>query len=155
MIFLSYVRNQISFSSWSLVVWCNLSRLYKSRPKMYCSIIYIVHCRYESYLNYRVATRQKRISSVSSINLLLSFSFSLSLSLSQLSRWNMLLNSFYFGMLYMSTFSRWLTFTVIFSLISRSYIDLARLPSYIKDIILFVFLWAVDTIFSTYHLFYF
>ena len=148
MIFLFYARNQIWFSSWSLVVWCNLSRFYKSRPKKYCSIIYIVHCRYESYLNYRVATRQKRISSVSSINLFLSL-------LSQLSRWNMLLNSFYFGMLYMSTFSRWLTFTVIFSLISRSYIDLARLPSYIKDIILFVFLWAVDTIFSTYHLFYF
>ena len=129
------------------------SRFLQITAKPYCSISYIVHCRYESYLNYRVATRQKRISSVSSINLLLSLS--LSLSPSQLSRWNMLLNSFYFGMLYMSTFSRWLTFTVIFSLISRSYIDLARLPSYIKDIILFVFLWAVDTIFSTYHLFYF
>ena len=48
---------------------------------MYCSIIYIVHCRYEDYLNYRVATRQKRISSVSSINLLFSLSLSLSRSL--------------------------------------------------------------------------
>ena len=91
----------------------------ESRFKQNNSISYIVHCRYESYLNYHVA--KGRNISFQSISHRISLSPSLSI-------WNMLLNGFYFVCFTCTCFSRWVTFMVIFSLIYITSIDLGIFP---------------------------